>query len=82
MFDQFGLDKALLEESLLILENLQGAVLSVFVIVTLENHAETALSDFLDNFIPVTKMLVDFAQVFVRVSVKTVICCLVEDAHF
>lgn len=60
MFDQFGLDKALLEKSLLVLENLQGAVLSVLVIVTLENHAETALSDFLDNFIPVTKMLVDF----------------------
>ena len=82
VLNKFGLHKTLFIESLLILQNLKSTVFSLLVIVTLKYNTETAFADFLDDFVSVSQMLIDLAEVFVRIGIKTVIGCLIENSNF
>lgn len=82
VLDQFGLHKTLLIEPFLVLQNLQSTIFPLLVIVALEDHTETAFSNFLDNFVSVGQVLIDLTEVFVSVGVKTVIGCLIESSGF
>ena len=54
MLDKSGFYKALLIQPLLILENLESNVLSLFMVVTLEHHSEAAFANLLRDFISVS----------------------------
>lgn len=82
VLDELGLDQSLLVESLLVLEYLESAVLSILVIKALEDHSKTALANFLDDFPPVGEMLVDLAEVLIGIGIEAIISLLVEYTHF
>lgn len=82
VLDKLGLDEALLVQSGLVLQDLQSDVLLVLVVVGLQNHTETALAEFFDNFVAVLNMLVESGQIFIGVGVESVVCALIEHAHF
>ena len=54
MLDKSGFYKTLLIQPLLILENLESNVLSLFMVVTLEHHSEAAFANLLRDFISVS----------------------------
>ena len=73
MLDKFCFHEALFVQSFLILQNLEGTVLALLVIVAFEYHAETAFTDFFHHFISVSQVLIDLAKIFVRVRVESII---------
>ena len=82
VLDELSLDETLLIQSLLVLEDLQGNMFSLFVIVTFEHDAEAAFTKLLDDLVAVRQVLVETTEVFVRVRVEAIVCLFIEDAHF
>jgi hypothetical protein len=61
VFNQFRFHKALFVQSFLILQNLEGTVLSLLVVVAFEYDAKTAFTDFLDYLISISQVFINLA---------------------
>ena len=79
-FNQFGFNQALLIKPFLVLQNFQRDKLFLLVIEGSNDDAETALTQLFDDFVPVCNMIVIADKVLLLLSVKPMVCLLVEAA--
>ena len=79
-FNQFGFNQALLIKPFLVLQNFQRDKLFLLVIEGSNDDAETALTQLFDDFVPVCNMIVIADKVLLLLSVKPMVCFLVEAA--
>ena len=71
--DQLGLDQTLLVQPLLVLEDLERAVLLFLVVVALEHDTEGSSAEFFLNFISVLNLIFCFINIICLVVVESVV---------
>ena len=78
VFDQFGFHQTLFVQSFLVLQDLEGYILFLFVVVCSHHYAKTAFSKLLVYLVTVAHMLVYPIDILVVLVVEAMVSLLVD----
>lgn len=81
VLNQFGLHQTLLVQSLFVFQDLKSNKALFLVVVASEDNTKRPLAQLFVDFISVRQMFVHSDEVLLLVSVKAIICGLVEHPH-
>lgn len=81
MLHELGLNQSLLIQPLLVLQDLQRHVHLFLVVIAPQDLAKRTLPNLLGDLVPVSKVLIESNDVFILISIKSVVSLLIKHAH-